>query len=522
MNSYQDVLKANLPRLINLYEQNPASAYTGIGDRMHVGWKMQDFANGTYQGGVHALAIAIKLNLVSNADAILNLIDQIIRGISVIMHSDGSLDEAYPSERSFCVTALAAFDALSALHLLEDRVLEKDRDEYLAIIHPLIGHLENNDEHHAIISNHLATAVAAIVLWNKHSDEQCTRYRYFLDRIYKHQSEEGWFMEYEGADPGYQTLCTYYLAAAQEHLQDETLAAALDRSIRFLSYFIHPDGSIGGLYGSRNTEVFYPGGLMYLSAFNPMCNSIMSFMEHPEHHQVQVTPSAIDAGNFIPLLNAYAFAAYHYHEEKAMDTDLPCTRNFEKSFSEAGIFIKSTDQYYAITNFKKGGTVKIYNKKDKSLDVEDGGLLGYLVNNTRFSTQMYDQMQSFSDRTIHTRFYLINDAMPTPFKFLILRGLSITLFKSLRFGTIFKKKIVGMLMTSKKPITGIAQRSFHFNEEEVVIREDITPPKGLKSIGHVGKFRAIHMASSGYHAHVILQKKPSAHSQFLRIESHVH
>ena len=81
-------------------------------------------------------------------------------------------------------------------------------------------------------------------------------------------------MEYEGPDPGYQTLCTHYLSSILEIEKSEKLLVSLKKSGEFLSHFIHPDGSIGGLYGSRNTEVYYPGGISKLAMDHDLYKSI--------------------------------------------------------------------------------------------------------------------------------------------------------------------------------------------------------------------------------------------------------
>jgi len=41
-----------------------------------------------------------------------------------------------------------------------------------------------------------------------------------VQQIYDHQSREGWYEEYGGADPGYQTLCTFYLARLWQYTGD--------------------------------------------------------------------------------------------------------------------------------------------------------------------------------------------------------------------------------------------------------------------------------------------------------------
>ena len=76
---------------------------------------------------------------------------------SKIIKANGSFEEAFPNEGSFCVTALVAHDLLSAADLMKDFVSNSEISEWLQIISPMIEYLVKHDENHAIISNHLAT-----------------------------------------------------------------------------------------------------------------------------------------------------------------------------------------------------------------------------------------------------------------------------------------------------------------------------------------------------------------------------
>lgn len=457
------------------------------------------------QGGVHALAIAMKLGLIKNTAFGLRAIDSIIRAIRKIQHKNGSVEEAFPNENSFCVTALVAFDVLSAIKHLDNRITYEEKNEYLNIVRPLIYFIANNDEKHAIISNHLATAVAAIALWNKFTGENLRRGKELLDVIYSHQSKEGWYLEYEGADPGYQTLCIYYLFCAYEVTGDERLLESLRRSVSFLKYFVHPDGAIGGLYGSRNTEVYYPGGQVALSSISEEFVLVAALLHKGVLDGNHVFPMDIDIGNFIPLINAYAVAALHYENRKVAKTiedhlsDAPYKKVFFKNFDHAGIHIHSTGRYYAIINYKKGGTLKVFDKETAMLDMEDGGIFGTLARGERFSTQQFDEMQDFSNHTINAGFYAINESYPNPGTSILLRILGLTLFYSSCFRELFKKLIVRMLITKKNRVDGSALRRFEFKDDKIIVHESITQPDDCKHIGHPGKCRAIHMASSGYY-----------------------
>ena len=54
-------------------------------------------------------------------------------------------------------------------------------------------------------------------------------------------------------------------------------------------------------------------------------------------------------------------------------------------------------------------------------------------------------------------------------------------------------------MTGKNKIDGSVTRRFEFLDDKIVVHEFIIEPKRCAAISHIGKFRAIHMASSGYY-----------------------
>jgi len=501
VNIYKRILKQNTNKLLNLYNTDKFSATYGYADREFWGWKTKDFTNATLQGGVHSLAIAISLSLFEKKEEsfILEIIDSAIMAVEEIKYKNGSVVEAYPRENSFCVTALVAFDVLSAIKYLSNRLDNETKQRYFKVIKPLIEFITKNGEEHAIISNHLATGVVAVVLWNYLTNDNNQRDQELLQIIYDNQSSEGWYMEYEGADPGYQTLCTYYLSCAYEITKDQKLLESLKNSAKFLSHFIHPDGTIGGLYGSRNTEVFYPAGIVALSSEIEEFSLMAKYLEPNGQH---LLPQNIDIGNYIPFLNSYAVAALKYDEVKEniekIDNKPFYEKNKEKDFKQTGIYLVSNKTYFAIFNYKKGGTLKVFDKNSNRLDIEDGGLFGRLNDGTKFSTQQFDENITFQNKKIQTNFYKMNESAPNPLNFIILRGLALTIFRSVYLGNLFKKFIVNMLMTGKNKIDGNTKREFEFLEDKIVVKEEIAQPKNCKDMKHIGKSKAIHMASSGY------------------------
>ena len=130
-----------------------------------------------------------------------------------------------------------------------------------------------------------------------------------LQRILQNQSSEGWFREYSGADPGYQTLCTYYLVDAHIQQPSLNLLPALRKSIKFLWHFAQPDGSFGGLYGSRCTRFYFPSGILALANEIQKARALAAFMSNSVMNKTVVTLSSIDEPNLVPMFNSYCWAA---------------------------------------------------------------------------------------------------------------------------------------------------------------------------------------------------------------------
>ena len=67
-NPYIGEIERVLPRLLALYDDAPASPTYGFGDRLHWAWKLTDFANGTFQGAAHGLAILSRSSLIADSN----------------------------------------------------------------------------------------------------------------------------------------------------------------------------------------------------------------------------------------------------------------------------------------------------------------------------------------------------------------------------------------------------------------------------------------------------------------------
>ena len=501
----------NLPRVLSLFDSDPTSESFGLGDRYFWAWGLIDFGNATFQGCAHGLSRLWVSGLWpydSSEDAFFKRIQSIFAGTKSLTRKGGSLEEAFPNEGSYCVTALVAFDLLVSIDLLSEKINDVQRQEFIEIVMPLIIYLKKSDETHAIISNHLATAVAALNRWDilVGDPKSLKKAKHLLDRILNNQSKEGWFMEYEGADPGYQTLCLHYLADAHLQREDLNLLEPIRRSIKFLQYFAHPDGSFGGHYGSRCTKFYYPSGILAMAQEIPEALVLDKYMQKSISEERVVSLSSMDEPNLIPMFNSYAWSATLAKadvgpvDEKNYG-NLPSERKkpFRKNFKEAGILVDRGYDHYSIINYKKGGVVYHFNQK--KLNILDCGVVVRSPSGTLGSNHFSDQNQTLN---INDNCVLIKhriSAMPkkltSPFKFLVLRILCLTFFRFSSIREFTKRLLVKYLITKPKPWRIWNVREILLGENLKII-DQCDSKRGYEKVEVKNPFVPIHMASQGY------------------------
>lgn len=512
-NPYLNQIRVTLPRILAMFDADRSSASHGMGDRYHWAWGLIDFGNGTFQGAAHGLARLWAAGLwpyATTKDIFISRIDALFDAAKKLARNDGSLEEAFPREGSYCVTALVAFDLLCALDLLGEDLTEDHKQRWRSIIAPMITYLIRSDETHALISNHLATAVAALLRWHNLTGDKAAeeKARIQLDKILQHQSAEGWFKEYQGADPGYQSLCTYYLADVHCLRPDLKLLEPLRYSIQFLWHFAHLDGSFGGIYGSRCTRFYYPAGVVALANEIPEAAALAKFMERSIEQERVVALSAMDEPNLIPMLNSYAWAAAIAEEgqvvQKAAEPPvptLPCLvqEPMRKHYPQAGLWLDRGPSHYTIISTHKGGVVYHYSQGQPPLI--NVGVVVRDANARVGSTQGYDTLnivqQSGDQLEITSQITTMPKQLSRPLQFMVLRMLSLTLFRSVSVREWIKRRLVKMLITKQQtwPVKNIRRIQLGAS---LKIEDATHVIAGYQVVADVGTFVSIHMASQGY------------------------
>jgi hypothetical protein len=512
-----------IQRLISLQDRESFSKTYGCFDRTYWCWKFTDFPGARFQEGVYALAFLFTHpfpdNPYAGSEKVLGWALAGMRFWQSIQYDDGSFDEAYPEEHSLAATAFTTFYIGEAFALLRPYIKNEEESERMTKALARAGRwLCKNDERHGILSNHLAAAAAALqTLYNiLGAYEFQERSRYFLDRIYQHSSSEGWYEEYGGADPGYQTHAAFYLAKIWKDTRDSKLLRSLKKSIAFLKHCFHPNGTLGGEYGSRNTEFYFPAGFEILAEEIPDARLIVDLMRPSVASGAAAGVHAMDAYNFCPLLNNYFFAAANavapkplgFFSKTSKKSDgvraMPCKREGEWCFEDAGLFFKSTPSHYIIVGLSKGGVLKVYDRLTGRLIASDCGYWAKTEDGKVISSQTFRRHPECNELdeelVVKTNFSEVNRHIFSPWLFMGFRTYSLLFGKIREFAYFVKKLLVDVLIRRRKKMSVLLKRVFRFERDQLVIFDEIRVMGNVKlsELRREAKFGTIHMGSARY------------------------
>ncbi len=412
-----EAISNNAARILALLDKSVLSPTFGSFDRKYWHYKILDFPCGMQQELVRPLGYVWVNDFQGNRfyknGRIKEYIEAAFKYHRRSGHKDGSLDDYFPHERAFGATAYA-------LAALTETALETGLcpSEVFPSFETSAAFLAEYREA-GKLSNHLA--IAACALTNLHALTGNRRWKdeseRLLSELYSVQRSEGWFPEYEGCDLGYQTVTIEFLARRHMRAPDSKLFESIRRCIVFVRAHVHPDGSLGGEYCSRNTYNFYPGGFALMS---------LSIPEAAETYGLffkGLTDGACnyleDDGVFGHMLSSYVTALKApdalFHAPASEYRKEPVLNNW----AESGFFTGGTGTLEIAGSGSKGGVYKIF--REGRLIWSDTGFAGRLAGGAAFfqnkpniatasftknSVTISGRLQKFASKRL-TRFQMI-------------------------------------------------------------------------------------------------------------------
>jgi len=347
-NVVETEIRSQLPRLLSLTDRNPCSPTYGCLSRPYWHDKLVGFPNAHAQSALLVLALAAQQGHPAAAPEELRPLARAALGFwAAMQRPDGSFDEHYQNEHSYGAAAWTTAAVIPAARLVHGRELP---DALEKAIRNSARFLCTGTEP-GRLANHKAIGACALLDAGDYLavPQWTDRGRALVGQLIAEQDPEGWFMEYDGCDPGYLTVSLSYLTRAYDRHPDPALKAAILRGIAFFSTIVFRDGWSGGPMGSRGSTHLYPLPFARWSGESDDAAAVLSVFTASDS-RLQL-PSAMDDKHFGNLLTDYWLAA-------ALPWKTGPLADGEWYHPGAGLWCRRAGGQQAMVAFKNGGAIR--------------------------------------------------------------------------------------------------------------------------------------------------------------------
>jgi len=361
-----------LPRLLGLLDRNPLSPTYGSFDRAYWHYRTMDFPCGMAQEFLLPLALAHSWEIPGGEayrgqPRLRELCLAAMHFARTSSHRDGTCDDYFPFERAMGALVFSLYAMTEACLVLRLKEEPRAGDDLAALLEFFArrgDHLGRENET-GQLANH--QALAALALYNVYLLTGEERFRKWADErrelTLSWQHPDGWFQEYEGADPGYHSCSISFLGKLllKSPENEARLVEPLKRAADFAWNFLHPDGSYAGEYGSRNTFHFYQHGFELLAARGHAKSAqiVDRFLERslPGGRRYYNDDDRMCAHYVYEWLFAWRDFSPRRSEHFAAEGQAP-PETSRAWFAEAGLAVYREPEFHLVTNLRKGGVLK--------------------------------------------------------------------------------------------------------------------------------------------------------------------
>ncbi len=473
---YLQTALREIPRVLTLLDRDPSSPTYGCFDRNYWHYRTQDFPSGMYQELALPLAQVYALELPGNRwrgePRLRELALAGVRYAARSAHTDGSCDDYFPYERALGATAFVAAAHAEVARLLEDRspdiVAHLSRRAWWLVEHTEQGRLANHQALVALAAARIGRLLSDRALLEKARDR--------LALCLSWQHPEGWFTEYEGADPGYQSLTIAFLAALRPLLELPALNGALDRALGFAAHFVYPDGAYGGEIGSRNTYQVLPSGFERLASGSPQAAYLAN--RWLAGAAAGRRGYSDDDRIFCHWLHDYVSAYLARSARRGYGAAPWEPATGMASFPAAGLHVIREHGLHLTVAGNKGGVFRAY--RGQRLLRNDTGLVALLEDGTRLVSHVIDPLAEVAltegTITIRGRMHAAQRHLPTPGKQALFRLVNGTLGRVAP--DLLRGLLQRVLITGKRPAGLAYERTLDWRSPQVLkVRDRLVSPQ---------------------------------------------
>jgi hypothetical protein len=227
-------------------------------------------------------------------------------------------------------------------------------------------------------------------------------------------------------------------------------------------------------------------------------------------------PAGTDVENLAPLLSSYldaATAAQPLPDSPA----LPCeTLDDVRVFPDAALAVVGRSGYYGTISLSKGGACRFHDRVTLRTAYEDAG---YVIGSRDRTWSSQGHGSGRGEVTVTgaawtvrctANFSEVRNQPLTPARFIVLRLLNLTAFRSLTVGRWIRARIIGRLITSRVASPLQLTRVIILDPDRVRFTDRIQAPAGTRidACSLPRHFTPIHMGSAKYFDHADLEATP--------------
>ncbi len=471
-----------IPKILTLQDRNRHSPTYGCFDRNYWQYKIIDFPSGMSQEFVLPLALAWETDLPGNPfhrqAAIREWAEAGMVFAARSAHADASCDDYFPYEKA---GGAAAFSLLACTEAY--RILGLQNYEVLQFFERRADWLAHHNES-GRLTNHQALIVVCLdrvgELLGKTKWEKARAER--LARVLTWQNAEGWFQEYEGCDPGYHTLTVSLLAQVYEKTPSPELRDALSRAVALAAEFVHPDGSFGGEYASRNTYNFFPHGFEVFGRHEPAALAVNDLFLAG----LAAGRNACYADDHIVGHHVWNYLLAWRDFASARPKPAPRAEG-RTHFPNAGLLIDRRGSAELYVALNKGGTFKFF--RDGALVASDTQV-SLVVEAGKSRNAVAHLVGDYPNEVEGGRIVVRGDMgwakqkKMTPFNLIVLR--LIMLGGGKFFPNLVRKLLQRLLITGKKPAPFRFEREFVWNGDRLTVRDRVEAGAGWDAVKRAG------------------------------------
>ncbi|MBN2293622.1 MAG: hypothetical protein JXM70_14430 [Pirellulales bacterium] len=509
---------AAVPRLLGAIDRNPYRETYGCLDRQFWHYRTAAFPSEMYQEGALPLALAFSTEMPDNrwfqCQRVRELAVAAIHYAARSSRADGSCDDYYPFERAL---GAAVFSLQATTRAYQ--VLELDDGEILAWFQRRADWIIDNDESGRLTNHH---ALAALGLLRVADISGQDKYRMAAEEkigtVLDWQHDEGWFDEYGGADPGYQTVTIDSLAKIRRESENTALDDSLGRAVRFAREFLHPDSSYAGEYGSRGTYHFYPHGMELLAAdgvgncSEKAADLADGFLESLAHGTV----AHFDDDRLFAHRLGNLFEAYQdWAPRRPVKTNTEESGNGQSNYyPAAGMLVHRMGECQSVISTARGGVFKHFSASGEN--TTDAGLIVETTDGRIAVSQLHDRgreveysdtsqegdTQNFESLTVTGPLHWIHHETLTPLKQAIFHAGMVTMGRWCR-GQV-RRLLQRRLITGRSESDIRLTRRFEFRRTKndyslrVIDSIELTDPKiKILRMSLGSDHQSIYVAASG-------------------------